>query len=398
MVRSKNIPVIRFQEFTNNWISEEFENISERASDKYNPDKSKIDYPCIELESLDQDTGILLNTFSSKEQKSIKNKFNKGDVLFGKLRPYLRKFHQPNFEGVCSSEIWVLRGTKITNRFLYYLLQAKRFSDLMNVTSGSKMPRAEWSLVSKESFFYPSHPEQQKIASFLTAVDEKIQQLSRKKKLLEQYKKGVMQKFFNQEIRFKPDKGGKFPDWEEKNLGEISVIKRGASPRPISSPKWFNSESNIGWVRISDVTKSNKFLTKTEQYLSKEGIAKSRLVPSGNIIMSISATIGKPIYTTFEVCIHDGFVVFEDLQAEKEFLFYYLDFIKENWYRYGQPGTQINLNSEIVSCEPILVPCNKEQQKIASFLSALDDKLNLVSIELDKARKWKKGLLQQMFV
>ena len=78
-------------------------------------------------------------------------------------------------------------------------------------------------------------------------------------------------------LRFKDDDGQEFPEWEEKTLGEISDIKRGASPRPISDKKWFSTESKVGWVRISDVTRSSKYLTSTEQYLTREGISKSRL-------------------------------------------------------------------------------------------------------------------------
>jgi type I restriction enzyme M protein len=196
--------------------------------------------------------------------------------------------------------------------------------------------------------------------------------------LLKQYKKSVMQKIFNQEIRFKNDDGSNYTDWEFKEFGEISNIKRGASPRPISDKKWFDNNSTIGWVRISDVTKSNKYLEKTEQYLSEEGVKKSRLIEKGNLIMSICATIGKPIYTNFTVCIHDGFVVFDSLTENKEFVYYYLELIRDNWYRYGQPGSQVNLNSDIVSSESINLPCLEEQQKIANFLTEIDNKINLV--------------------
>ncbi|MDI9877774.1 restriction endonuclease subunit S, partial [Flectobacillus rivi] len=184
----------------------------------------------------------------------------------------------------------------------------------------------------------------------------------------------------------------------ERKLGEIADIKRGASPRPISDSKWFDENSRIGWVRISDVTKSNKYLEKTEQYLSNEGVLKSRLVQKDNIIMSICATIGKPIYTKFNVCIHDGFVVFENLLVNKEYLYYYLDFIELNWYKYGQPGTQINLNSEIVANEHISLPCFTEQQKIAKLFSYLDTKVDIENQLLQKLEKQKKYLLQQMFI
>ena len=194
-------------------------------------------------------------------------------------------------------------------------------------------------------------------------------------------------------LRFKEFSG----DWEEKALGEIADIKRGASPRPISDKKWFSGESKVGWVRISDVTRSSKYLTNTEQYLSREGISKSRLVKQGNIIMSICATIGKPIYTTFDVCIHDGFVVFENLQISHDYLFYYLILIEKKWYQYGQPGSQVNLNSDIVSNEKISIPSLPEQSKIANFLTAVDKKISLLTQKASLLSQYKKGVMQQIF-
>lgn len=214
----------------------------------------------------------------------------------------------------------------------------------------------------------PDVTEQTKIADFLSSVDEKITLLKNQYDLLCQYKKGMMQKIFSQKVRFKDESGEEFPEWQIMKLGEIAQIKRGASPRPITDPIWFDSLSNIGWVRISDVTKSNKYLLKTEQYVSDKGVKKSRLVNSEKIIMSICATIGKPICTTFDVCIHDGFVVFESLSTNTDFLYYYLSFIEDNWQRYGQPGTQVNLNVDIVSNESINIPSLSEQIKISQFL------------------------------
>ena len=244
----------------------------------------------------------------------------------------------------------------------------------------------------------PDVTEQTKIADFLSSVEEKITLLKKQYDLLCQYKKGMMQKIFSQKVRFKDESGEEFPEWQIMKLGEIAQIKRGASPRPITDPIWFDSLSNIGWVRISDVTKSNKYLLKTEQYVSDKGVKKSRLVNSEKIIMSICATIGKPICTTFDVCIHDGFVVFESLSTNTDFLYYYLSFIEDNWQRYGQPGTQVNLNVDIVSNESINIPSLSEQIKISQFLANIDNKLTSKKAELDKLKTWKQGLLQQMFV
>ncbi|HHQ3621497.1 TPA: restriction endonuclease subunit S, partial [Klebsiella pneumoniae] len=238
----------------------------------------------------------------------------------------------------------------------------------------------------------PDVTEQTKIADFLSSVDEKITLLKNQYDLLCQYKKGMMQKIFSQKVRFKDESGEEFPEWQIMKLGEIAQIKRGASPRPITDPIWFDSLSNIGWVRISDVTKSNKYLLKTEQYVSDKGVKKSRLVNSEKIIMSICATIGKPICTTFDVCIHDGFVVFESLSTNTDFLYYYLSFIEDNWQRYGQPGTQVNLNVDIVSNESINIPSLSEQIKISQFLANIDNKLTSKKAELDKLKTWKQGL------
>ena len=294
-------------------------------------------------------------------------------------------------------------GIKIDNNleeaFLIHYSNTDKYRVMMQTMMvGSTQVHIRNSDFFKTSIKVPSLPEQTKIANFLTAIDEKITQLAQKHDLLTQYKKGLMQQIFSQKLRFKDDDGREFPEWEEKLFGEIADIQRGASPRPITDKRWFSDKSNIGWVRISDVTKSSKYLNATDQYLSSEGIEKSRYVPKGHIIMSICATIGKPIYTNLDVCIHDGFVVFKNFKANHEFFYYYLQLTEDNWYQYGQPGSQVNLNTAIVSNETIFLPCAKEQTKIANFLTAIDDKITHTQTQLDAVELYKKGLLQQMFV
>jgi len=138
-------------------------------------------------------------------------------------------------------------------------------------------------------------------------------------------------------------------DWEVKKLGNIAKITRGASPRPIDSPIWFDEKSKIGWVRISDVTKSTKLLKYTTQKLSELGIKHSRFVGKSSLIMSICATVGRPILTELDVCIHDGFVVFSNPKIEKEYLYYILSFIENDWSNSGQIGSQMNLNTGLIN-------------------------------------------------
>ncbi len=155
---------------------------------------------------------------------------------------------------MCSSEIWVLKSTKedkLLNLFLYYFIQTKRYSDVASKSAGSKMPRADWGLIENIRVYFPELCEQQKIGEFFSKLDRQIELEEQKLELLQQQKKCYMQKIFSQELRFKDDNGNDYPEWEEKKLGELSQIVRGASPRPIKDPKWFNKESDIGWLRIS---------------------------------------------------------------------------------------------------------------------------------------------------
>jgi len=223
MDKVKKVPALRFPGFSGQWEVDELVDLVKKSSSKYDPDKEIQSYKCVELESLSQETGILLEIFDSKEVKSIKNKFQKGDILFGKLRPYLKKYLKADFDGVCSSEIWVLLGIKLINDYLYYLIQTSKFNYISNVSSGSKMPRADWDYVSSTPFYYPHRKEQQQISDFLSQVDKRIEQLTKKKQLLESYKKGAMQKIFSQELRFKDDNGEDYPDWEEKNISSFLI-------------------------------------------------------------------------------------------------------------------------------------------------------------------------------
>jgi type I restriction enzyme S subunit len=266
-----------------------------------------------------------------------------------------------------------------------------------SLQTGSGREGLNFESIKKIELRFPSSAEQTKIADFLSLIDRRIQTQNKIIEDLKSLKSILSKSIFERMLTFETEEKQPFPDWGYQKIGEICKIKRGASPRPISSPRWFDEKSKIGWVRISDVTRSGKFLEITEQYLSDEGVAKSRLVKSDSLIMSICATIGKPIYTKFDVCIHDGFVVFEDLTLNKEYLYYYLDYIQLNWYRYGQPGIQVNLNTEIVNDETIPIPCIEEQRRIVEFLTAFDNKANGEITILQYYQQQKEYFLKNLF-
>ena len=189
------------------WKKYEFGDFVSRGTRKFDPRNKETNYPCIELEHVEQGTGRISGTISTEYQKSIKTVFISGDILFGKLRPYLRKYAQPTFDGVCSSEIWVFSGNKrlCENNFLFYLVQMPAFLMAANVTSGTKMPRADWDHVSESVWALPSIPEQRKMVEVLQNCDAEINLLAQKLDLLQQQKKGLMQQLLTGNIRVKPD-------------------------------------------------------------------------------------------------------------------------------------------------------------------------------------------------
>ena len=178
------------------WERRLFNEIASLNKGKYSPKQDEV-LPCIELEHLEQQTGQIIGYANSNEQNSVKSVFHKGDVLFGKLRPYLRKFALPEYDGVCSSEIWVFHPEHdINSTFLFYLIQSESFIAAANISSGTKMPRAEWSKVSNESFFIPELSEQKRIADLFGSIDKRIVNASRSANEMQSLKQGLLQQLF----------------------------------------------------------------------------------------------------------------------------------------------------------------------------------------------------------
>ena len=187
-------------------------------------------------------------------------------------------------------------------------------------------------------------------------------------------------------------------DWEQRKLGDIAEIVRGASPRPIQDPKWFDNEnSEIGWLRISDVTEQNGRIHFLEQKISKEGQEKTRVLLEPHLLLSIAATVGKPVINYVKTGVHDGFLIFLNPQFDKEYMFQWLEMFRPQWQQFGQPGSQVNLNSEIVRNAEICMPTIKEQQKMGNFFTNLDNLITLHQRKLEKVKALKKAYLTEMF-
>lgn len=186
-------------------------------------------------------------------------------------------------------------------------------------------------------------------------------------------------------------------EWPLRRLGELARVRRGASPRPIDDARWFADEGP-GWIRIADVTCSDGLLTSTTQHLSQDGVKRTVPVHPGQVIMSICATVGRPIIVGMAACIHDGFVVFDQHQdrVDERFLVHHLRHMKRFFLSQGQTGTQANINTGIVNASPIRLPGIPEQRQIAAILDTIDDAIRKTEQIIVKLKQLKQGLLHDL--
>ena len=186
----------RFPEFEGQpWKKVRFGDVVQLSKERLDPRQDHNARTCIELEHIESETGRLLGSTTSDQQASIKAVFGPGEVLFGKLRPYLRKFVAPDFDGVCSTEIWVLQpnAKRISAPFLHCVVQSDGFMAEADKSSGSKMPRADWKVVSDYSFRLPEPAEQDRIAEVLASCDTEIDGHADQIDKLRTEKKALMQ-------------------------------------------------------------------------------------------------------------------------------------------------------------------------------------------------------------
>ena len=193
-------------------------------------------------------------------------------------------------------------------------------------------------------------------------------------------------------LRFK----GFTDDWEQRKLGDMANILRGASPRPIKDKKWFDTNSRIGWIRISDVTSQNGRVYTLGQHLSKKGQEKTRVVSSQTLLLSIAASVGYPVITYVETGVHDGFVIFDKPKFNLDFMFFKLQSIQNIWNKYGQAGSQVNINSSIVANTSISIPNIEEQKRISILLKKIEENIYLQQRKLEQIKLLKKAMLQKI--
>ena len=251
----------------------------------------------------------------------------------------------------------------------------------------------------------PKLPEQQKIASFLSAVDEKLQQLTKKKELLSAYKKGVMQQIFSQELRFKDEFGNSYPDWEEKKLGEVGETFNGLTGKT-------KVDFGIGkpFIQYMQIFNSAKIDTSKFGYVDISEGEKQKTAKYGDVFFTTSSEtpleIGYASVLTEEIeevylnsfCFGYRPNSLTELYPDFSSYLFRSEFLRKQIVKLAQGSTRYNMSKVQLMKVLIQLPSFDEQQKIANFLSLIDKKIELISSQIENTKAFKKGLLQQMFV
>ncbi|MQF28341.1 restriction endonuclease subunit S [Vibrio parahaemolyticus] len=180
--------------------------------------------------------------------------------------------------------------------------------------------------------------------------------------------------------------------WDVIFIKHLSRVKRGASPRPIDDPKYFDDNGEYAWTRIADVSSAGMYLTSTTQRLSTLGSSLSVRLNANELFLSIAGTVGKPCITVSKACIHDGFVYFPELKINNKFLYYIFD-AGQAYLGLGKMGTQLNLNTDTVGGIKVGLPPKDEIEQIVTHIENQSRKYSELidravdSIELMKERK-----------
>lgn len=395
------------QQKPRNWCIKRLKFSTDLINNKVSVEGSSLPY--LGLEHIESWTGRKIDGEISNSE-GLASSFAAGDVLFGKLRPYLAKVHLAQQEGLISSEALVVRSkNELHSEFLKYYMLSRDFINIVDSsTYGSKMPRASWDFIGNLPVLLPDVEEQKAIAHFLDFKTAQIDALiAKKKSLLDKLAEKrtalishAVTKGLDPSVPIK-DSGvewlGDVPaHWKIVRIKHITPVKRGASPRPIDDPKYFDDEGEYSWVRIADVSASERYLESTTQRLSELGSSLSVKRHPSDLFLSIAGTVGKPIITNIKCCIHDGFVYFPDLEESNEF-FYYLFACGQPYLGLGKMGTQLNLNTDTVGSILIGLPSKKEQLEIVKFLDEKttqhDDQVAKINRVIDRLLEYRSALI-----
>jgi type I restriction enzyme S subunit len=288
-----------------------------------------------------------------------------------------------------------IKGNVYSQIYASYYINEKLRKKISKLAKGSSISNVYNSDLKTLEIIIPALPEQQKIASFLSAVDEKIQQLSRKNELLEQYKKGLKQQLFSGNLRFKDYNGKDYSDWEKVKLYNLCEYKNGGS-----FENYVCDDGEYNLISLNSIDINGKIKNKHKKVSITDNSLKK-----GDLIMVLSDVAYGNFLGLTDIVPGDNFVLNQRMGALKPIKdfnsFYLKTFINFNQTYFklkGQGSSQQNLSKGDIINFIVDLPCLEEQQKIANFLSSIDSKIESISQQINQTQSFKKGLLQQMFV
>jgi type I restriction enzyme S subunit len=430
----------------NGWLQTNLGNVINPSNEKSDP-SGYLRAVYIGLEHIEKGSGKLLEFGTSDNVKSTKSIFHKGDLLYGKLRPYLNKLWLADRDGICSTDILVFSKNQfVSNDFLRYRLLSRDFVLFANQqVSGIELPRVNINKISPYQILLPPLTEQHRIVSkieeLFTQLDAGVASLKKVQAQLKRYRQAVLKAAFEGRLtqewreqhkgeiepaevlleKYKADlkkrSNGKLKlplpleidelpqlpnQWVWTRVGEFVEIIRGASPRPAGSPRYFGG--NIPWITVGELTKDENIYLKTvSSYVTEEGKKNSRYIKSDTLLLTNSgATLGVPKISLIDGCINDGSVALLGLgEIPKLYLYFFLKSQTRRLRQINQGAAQPNLNTDIVRNIILPFPPVKEQEAIVSEIehhfSLIDHLENIIATSVRQAETLRHSILKRAF-
>lgn len=401
-----NVPKLRFPQFSGDWEVTTIGTLSKiKTGNKDTQDKIENgEYPFF----VRSNTIERINSYSFDGEAIL----TAGDgVGVGKVFHYLNEkfdYHQRvyNIHNFIDSVI---------GKYIFFYFSNRFYKRVIKLSAKNSVDSVRMDMISKMPIPLPQKQEQEKIASFLSSVDKKIEKLEEKVALQEKYKKAMMQKLFSQEIRFKADDSSAFPDWEEKKYNEIYSFY---STNSLSRDKLNYEKGNVKNIHygdihtkfktIFDIENENVPFVNLELDISK--IKEESYCLLGDLIIADASEDYKDIGKTIELInlnnekLIAGLHTFLARPNKYDMALGFAGYLLQSWKIRKQvmtisQGTKVlSLSTSRLGNIKLDIPSKEEQQKIANFLSSLDKKIEATKKQKQKAQEFKKGLLQQMFV
>ena len=373
------------------WEQRKFNDIATRESAVR---KSSPDCPSIEYEDVVAEAGILNKDIRLKDSEKNGIIFDGSQVLYGKLRPYLHNWHNPDFEGVAVGDWWVLKPIHVDKSFLYRLIQTQKFDDIANQSSGSKMPRADWNLVSNSEFSIPPLiDEQVRIGTYFNDLDNLITLHQRKLEKLKLVKKSMLEKMFPKngssvpEIRFK----GFTDDWEQRKLGDIFEEY---SEKDHAELPALTIIQGGGTIRRDESDRALQY--------DKKSLSNYKKVDVGDFIVHLRSFEGGLEMATNTGIVSPAYHIFHGEKVDSRFYYSYFrskQFINTDLKPHVY-GIRDGRSIDIEGMKTIEIPWTilDEQKAIGNCIDTLDHLITLHQRKVEKLKILKKSMLEKMFV